>query len=237
MIKDGREMYVKKLFDLLQQADLDGYQDYADKQVWMISKLYNPEGIAPIFDVISGRSGASESFSLHVRDVFNNTLLGIKQEGMADAMVNYYLSASEIEQAKLWSVVSPHSQTMVALSADAYQNGSLDQFQKYSQALAHINSVDAVEGMLELRSHVDYSQEYFTDLVSVSVQRYHNMETLLKLEGYLGNPQKDLNTRLLAADGLLAVKESEQARTILQKAIDSAGYNDTAIVSYISSRM
>jgi len=237
MIKDGRGMYVKKLFDILQQADFDGYKDYADKQVWMISKLSNPEGIAPIFDVISGRSGASESFSNHVRDVFNNTLLGIKQEGMDDAMANYYLSASETEQAKLWSVVSLHSQTLVVLSVDAYQNGATDHFQKYSQAMAGVNSLDAVEGLLELRSQVDYSQDYFSEMINRLTQRYHNMETLHKFEDYLRDPQKDLNTRLLAADGLLAVKESEQARYILQKAIDAAGYGDAEIVAYIHSRL
>lgn len=237
MIKDGRTMYVKKLFEILQQADFDGYKDYADKQVWMISKLSNPEGIAPIFDVISGRSGASESFSDHVRDVFNKTLLGIKQAGMDDAMANYYLSASETEQAKLWNVVSLHSQTLVELSVYAYQSGVTEQFHKYSQALASVNSLDAVEGLLQLRSQVDYSQDYFSDMVNRLTQRYHNMETLHKFEDYLRDPQKDLNTRLLAADGLLAVKESEQAHYILQKAIDSAGYGDADVAAYISSRL
>lgn len=237
MIKDGRGMYVKKLFDLMQQADLDGYQDYADKQAWIISKLSNPEGIAPIFDVISGRSGASENFSAHVLDVFNHTLLGIKQEGMSEAMVNYYLSASEPEQAKLWNVVSLNSQSLVQLSVNAYQNGAMEQFQKYSQTLTSVNSLDAVEGVLELRSQVDYSQDYFSAMVSKLSQRYSNAETLHKFEDYLRDPEKDLNTRLLAADGLLAVKESEQARYILQKAVDSVGYGDAEIAAYINSRL
>lgn len=238
MIKDGRAMYVKKLFDILQQADFDGYEDYAAKHVWMISKLTNPEGIAAIFDVISQRSRPSERFAAHVRNVFNNTLLGTKQQKeMTDAMVHYYLSASDVEQEKLWGVMSLHSESLVALSVDAYQNGSMDQFKKYSQTLASVNSVGAVEGVLELAASVNYPQDYFTAMISTLTQRYHNLETLRKMEDYLRDPGLDSRTRIVAADGLLAVKESEQARYILEKALQSTSYEDADIVAYISARL
>jgi len=237
MIQDGRDMYVKKLFDILQQADMDGYQDYAAKHVWMISKLKNPQGTTAIFDVMSGRSGSSERFAAHVRNVFNNTLLGIKREGMTDTMVEYYQSANATEQANLWAVISLHSESLVALSKDAYENGDLSQFKHYSQALVDINSVGAVEGVLNLASEVDYSQEYFSDIISAIAQRFNNLETLHKLEDYLRNPNAHKRTRMVAAEGLLAVKDSGQARYILEKALNSNSYEDAEIVAYISARL
>ncbi len=238
MIKDGRGMYVKKMFDILQQADIDGYQDYAAKHAWMISKLDNPQGIAAIFDVVSGRSGSSERFAEHVRTVFNNTLAGTKQQSaMTDAMVDYYLSADDTEQQNLWGVVSMHSETLGALAKSAYENGNLNQFKKYSQALADINSVGAVEGTLELVGEVDYSEEYFIDMISTLSQRFNNLETLRKLEDYLRNPHADRRVRIVAAEGLLAVKDSVQARYILEKAANSSSYEDSEIVAYISARL
>jgi hypothetical protein len=238
MIKDGRGMYVQKLFDILQQADLDGYYDYAAKHTWMISKLKNPQGIGAIFDVMSGRSGASDRFAAHVRNVYNNTLLGTKQRPeMTDAMVNYFVSANATEQANLWGVMALHAESLVALSEQAYASGNVNQFREFSQALADINSVDAVEGMLELVSKVDYSQEYFFDRIRESAQRYNNLETLHKLEDYLRNPNVDMRTRIVATEGLLAVKDLEQARYILQKALNSSRYEDSEIVAYISARL
>lgn len=238
MIKDGRGMYVKKLFDILQQADIDGYQDYAAKHTWMISKLHNPQGIAAVFDVMSGRSGSSERFADHVRNVFNNTLVGTKQDSaMTGAMVDYYLSADDTEQKNLWAVISMHSETLGALAKSAYDNGNLNQFKKFSQALAGINSVGAVEGTLELVGEVDYSQEYFADMIGTLTRRYNNLETLRKLEDYLRNPHADMRTRMVAAEGLLAVKDSEQARYILEKALTSNSYEDSEIVAYISARL
>lgn len=238
MIKDGRGMYVQKLFDVLQQADMDGYYDYAAKHTWMISKLKNPQGISAIFDVMSGHSGASDRFATHVRNVYNNTLLGTKQRPeMTDAMVDYFVSANATEQANLWGVMALHAESLVALSQQAYETGSFDQFKKYSQALADINSVGAVEGMLELVSKVDYSQEYFINRVRESTQRFNNLETLHKLEDYLRNPHVDMRTRIVAAEGLLAVKGLEQARYILEKALNSNSYEDSEIVAYISARL
>jgi hypothetical protein len=238
MIKDGRGMYVKKLFDILQQADIDGYQDYAAKHAWMISKLKNPQGIAAIFDVMSGRSGSSQRFADHVRNVFNNTLVGTKQHSaMTDAMVDYYLSADGTEQENLWGVISMHSESLGALAKSAYENGNLNQFKKYSQSLAGINSVAAVEGTLELVGKVDYSQEYFIEMISTLTRRFNHLETLRKLEDYLRNPHADSRTRIVAAEGLLAVKESEQARFILEKALKSNSYEDSEIVAYISARL
>lgn len=238
MIRDGRSMYVQKLFDILQQADLDGYHDYAAKHTWMISKLKNPQGITAVFDVMSGRSGASNRFAAHVRNVYNNTLLGTKQHpDMTDTMVSYYLSADATEQENLWDVMALHSESLVALSTTAYENGSVDQFRKYSQSLADVNSVDAVEGMLELVAKVDYSQEYFVELIRASTQRYNNLETLHKLEDYLRNPDADRRTRIVAAEGLLALKDLEQARYILEKALNSSRYEDSEVVAYISARL
>jgi hypothetical protein len=238
MIKDGRGMYVKKLFDILQQADMDGYQGYAAKHVWMISKLKNPQGIAAILDVVSGRSGSSERFADHVRNVFNNTLVGTKQHSaLTDAMVDYYLSADDTEQDNLWGVISKHSESLEALAKSAYENGNLNQFKKYSQALASINSVAAVEGTLELVGEVDYSQKYFIDMISTLTQRYNNLETLRKLEDYMRNPHAHRRTRIVAAEGLLAVKESAQARYMLEKVLKSGNYEDSEIVAYISARL
>jgi hypothetical protein len=238
MIKDGRGMYVNKLFEILQRADLDGYQDYAAKHTWMISKLKNPQGIAAIFDVMSGRSGASEGFAAHVRNVFNNTLLGTKQHSdMTDAMVNYYLSADVSEQENLWGAISLHSESLAALAKNAYDNGNVNQFKAYSQNLADINSVRAVENILELASKVDYLQDYFVALVSTSTQRFNSLETLRKLEDYLRNPNVPMRARIVAAEGLLSVKEMESARNILETALNSNSYEDSEIVAYISARL
>ena len=237
MITDGRDMYVKKLFDILQQADLDGYRDYAEKHTWMISKLKNPGGIAAIFDVVSGRSGASERFAAHVQNVFNNTLLGIKQKGMTGAMVDYYLTADETVQEKLWGIMSLHAQSLVALSKEAYQKSGFNQFKKYSETLASISSIDAIEGELKLVSEVDYPQEYFIDMIRTSARRFNNLETLHKLEDYMRNPHLDMRTRLTAAEGLLAVKDSAQARYILEKVLRSSRYEDSEIIAYISARL
>jgi len=237
MLKDGRPMYVKKLFDVLQQADLDGYHDYAAKHAWMISGLRNPQGIVALFDVISGRSGASQEFSNHVSTVFNNTLLGIQQEGMTEAMANYYLTADTTEQQNLWGVLSLHSESLMLLANKAYQDGDLNRFRKFSQTISEINSVGAVEHMLKLVSKADYSQEYFIGIMRASTQRFNNLEVLHKLEDYLRNPDVDMRSRIVAAEGLLAVKDMDGARYILEKALNSSSYEDAEIVAYIGARL
>ena len=238
MMKDGRYMYVKKLFDILQEADFNGYEDYAYKHAWMISKLKNPEGIAPIFDIISGHSGPSASFAAHVRNVFVNTLLGMKHdEGMAIAIMDYYLSASETEQNKLWDIVSLHPDSLVALSIEAHENGATNQFSKYSQALSNVRSMDAVEGILKLSANIPGSSEYFIELIRGNVVKQNNSETLHKLEDYLRDPQRDRQTRIVAAEGLLAVKETQQARYILEKAVNASDYDDSDIIAYINARL
>ncbi len=237
MINDGRAMYVKKLFDILQQADMDGFQEYAARQAWMISKLENLQGIEALFDVMSGRSGASERFAAHVRSVFNNTLLGINREGMAQAMVSYYAAAGAAEQQNLWSVISLHSESLMMLSKNAYEGGDLNHFKKYSEAMAAINSVSVIGHMLELASQVDYPKEYFVDMMRTSTQRFNNVEVFQQLEVRLLDPKADMGSRIVAAEGLLAVKNYESARFILEKALNSGNYEDSELAAYISARL
>jgi hypothetical protein len=156
---------------------------------------------------------------------------------MTDAMVNYYLSADAAEQENLWGTISLHSESLATLAKSAYEIGDINQFKKYSQTLAGINSVEAIESTLDLVSEVDYSQEYFIAMISEISQRYNSMETFRKLEDYLRNPNVDRRTRIVAAEGLLAVRVSEQARYILEKALNSNSYEDSEIAAYISARL
>jgi len=143
----------------------------------------------------------------------------------------------EIEQSNLWDIVALHSESLVALAQNAYDVGDINQFKKYSQTLADINSVSAIEGILDLVANVDYSQDYFATMISSTTQRYNNMEVLRKLEDYLRNSSTPRRTRIVAAEGLLAVKNLEYARYILDKTLNSSRYEDSEIVTYISARL
>lgn len=123
------------------------------------------------------------------------------------------------------------------LANKAYQDGDLNRFRKFSQTISEINSVGAVEHMLKLVSKADYSQEYFIGIMRASTQRFNNLEVLHKLEDYLRNPDVDMRSRIVAAEGLLAVKDMDGARYILEKALNSSSYEDAEIVAYIGARL
>jgi len=238
LIKDGRSAYVANVFDAIQAAEQKGYEQFARQLTWVVSKLDNPLGVSPVLDVIVGRADASSAYADHVSRLFAKTVPNISDKAfVAEVMSDYYLSANDTEKNKLWDVVSQHPDALVLLAAQASTDGQSYNMEKYATAITQLPAVRAIDGVMELRRSIDQSPGYFIDLIRGVAQNNTNAKTFNRLEIYLQDPNVSAESRLLAAEGLLAIKDNRHARQILDKVLNQSNYNDTELLSYISGRL
>jgi len=238
IINNGRPEFVTKIFDLIYNAQKNGYDNFARQLTWVISKLENHDGIQPILDTISGRSSTSPEFSAHVSNVFSKVVYNLPDSPKAaEVIAKYYQEANEQEQQKLWQAVSQHSDTLVMLGAYADRNGQIYVVQKYASAISELPNLQAVDGLVKLHMSVEYSPDYLAGMLKENVVKNPTFKVLHKLEDYMRDPDVPLGSRIFAAEGLLSVKENRQARYILEKAVDSSQEVDPELQAYISGRL
>jgi len=238
LINNGRPEFVSKIFDVLYQARQNGYHHFAQQLTWVISKLENPDGIKPILDTITGRKLTSPELATHVANVYSKVVRIIPDSSKAAPVITeYYLQANSAEQQKLWPVVSQHGRTLVTLAIDADKNGQNYNLQKYSKAIAELPHLNAVDSLMQLHTSVEYSPEYLKNMLSSKVADNPTIKVLHKLEDYMRNPNVKIESRIFAAEGLLAVRENRQARYILEKVINNTEETDTELQAYIGGRL
>lgn len=239
MVRDGRAMYIAKILEVMQQVYIDGNVSFAVRNMWMISKLKNSDGVHAILDVITGKTSAPAEFISHSKKVaINTSLVKQKDEVFTQVLVDYYINASQRERTYLQDMMMKNNKGLVLLATNAYENGRVNEFNEYADILVNLNGIQAVEGIMELQFAVNYQTDYYIGLMHQAANKNLNSQTLQRLEDYLRNPEFDMQIKIVAAEGLLSVKEqSKQAKYILEKAISSVSYDDAEIVSYISARM
>lgn len=238
LINNGRPEFVNKIFDLLYGAKQSGYHHFAQQLTWVISKLENPAGIAPILDTITGRKLTNPELSVHVTNVYSKVVRVMPDSSKAASVITeYYLQANSVEQQKLWPVVSQHGRTLVTLAIDADKNGQNYNLQKYSKAMTELPHLNAVDSLIQLHTAVEYSPDYMKEMLARRVTDNPTIKVLHKLEDYMRDPDVKLESRIFAAEGLLAVRENRQARYILEKVINNTEDVDAELQAYIAGRL
>lgn len=238
LVLNGRPEFVDKVFDAIYDAKQRGYENFAYQLSWVISKLENPEGIKPILDTITGRKTTSPELSSHVTSIYSKVVRTIPDSSKAASIIaDYYLQANSAEQQKLWPVVRQHGTTLVKLAVAADQNGQTNNVQKYAEAMTGLPHLNAVDSLMQLHLAVDYSPQYMKDLLANRVVDNPTIKVLHRLEDYMRNPSVKLESRLFAAEGLLAVRQNRQARYILEKVISNTQDPDVELQAYIGGRL
>ena len=238
LINNGRPEFVNKVFDLIYRANQSGYHHFSQQLTWVISKLENPRGIEPILDTITGRTLTSPELSTHITSVYSKVVRVLPEESKAGAIIsNYYMQANSREQQLLWPVVRQHGDTLVKLAVQANENGQNFNVQKYAEAMTDLPHLNAVDALMKLHTAVEYSPAYMSDMLSKRVADNPTIKVLHKLEDYMRNPLVKLESRLFAAEGLLAVRQNREARYILDKVINSTHEPDAELQAFIAGRL
>ena len=238
LMNNGRPELVAKIFEVIYKAQENGYYNIARQLTWVISKLENQAGIQPILDIIVGRAPAAPDYADHVSSVFSKVVHNIPEsESVANLMASYYQSASVQEQQRLWGVVSRHEDTLVMLAANADRNGQNFEVEKYANAIAALPNQQAVDGLMKLHISVEYSPDYLPGMLAENVKENPTIKVLHKLEDYMRDPEVNIESRIFAAEGLLAVRENRQARYILEKVINNPQYTESELQAYIGGRL
>lgn len=238
LVTNGRPEFVAKIFDVIYRAKESGYENFSRQLTWVISKLENPRGIEPILDTITGRKPTSPENAAHISSVYSKVVRSMQDSSKAATIIaNYYQQSNSAEQQKLWPVVSQHGNTLVALAVDANKNGQNYDVQKFAEAMTQLPHLNAVNSLMQLHTSIEYSPNYMRDMLSKRVADNPTIKVLHKLEDYMRNPAVKLESRLFAAEGLLAVRQNRQARYILQKVIDNTQDPDVELQAYIGGRL
>jgi len=237
LVKNGSDAHIRQLMRSLQNLAVSGAAPLASQLNWTLTKLKNPKGIAPIMDALV-QTGAATEFNEQLHTVLKNMVAGMGyDEEMALEIVDYYGRSDPQAKDRLKDIVYQNPAVLAGLASRAYSDGFHSEFQQYAKAIAQVNNVSAVDGLMKLQKQVAYSPEYFVELMHGLIENKSNSENLRRLEDYLRNTDSDLNTKIIAAEGLLAVQQNREAGYILEKVINSSSYDDTEIVTYIHSRL
>jgi hypothetical protein len=238
LMNNGRPESVSKIFEIIYKAQQNGHENFAWQLTWVISKLENHAGIQPVLDTISGRAVTGPGYAEHVSSVFSKVAHNIPEpEAVGELIASYYQAASAQEQQRLWEVVSKHEDTLVTLAANAVSNGQHYDVQKYAGAIAKLPELQAVDGLLKLHINTEYSPEYLGNLLAENVKSNPTIKVLHKLEDYMRDPDVPIDSRIFAAEGLLAVRNNRQARYILEKVINNPQSADPQLQAYIGGRL
>lgn len=238
LMLNGRPELVDKMFDIISKAQQAGHENFAWQLTWVISKLNNPAGITPILDTISGRAAAGPGYADHVASIFSKVVNHMEDsEQIASLMADYYQSASAEEQQRLWEAVGKHGDTLVMLATTADRNGQHYELQQYANAIAKLPHLQAADALVKLHVSTEYSPEYLANLLGETVKSNPTIKVLHKLEDYMRDPNVPMESRIFAAEGLLAVKNNRQARYILEKVVNNSQADDPQLQAYIGGRL
>ena len=91
--------------------------------------------------------------------------------------------------------------------------------------------------MMQLHTSVEYSPDYLQGMLSDRVADNPTIKVLHKLEDYMRDPNVKIESRIFAAEGLLAIKQNRQARYILEKVINNTQEPDAELQAHIGGRL
>lgn len=238
LMENGRPEQVTKIFEVIYKAQENGYDNFARQLTWVVSKLHNNAGLQPILDTIAGRTAAGPGYADHVSNVFSKVVHNIPEsEDAAKLIASYYQNASMQEQQRLWHVVSKHEDTLVLLAANAERNGQNYEIQKFANAISALPNQQAVDGLMKLHISVEHSPDYLAGMLEENIKINPTIKVLHKLEDYMRDPDVNIESRIFAAEGLLAIRDNRQARYILEKVINNPQYADPELQAYIGGRL
>ena len=79
--------------------------------------------------------------------------------------------------------------------------------------------------------------QYMKQMLTGRVVDNPTIKVLHRLEDYMRNPTVKLESRIFAAEGLLAVRQNRQARYILEKVVNNTREPDVELQAYIGGRL
>jgi len=74
-------------------------------------------------------------------------------------------------------------------------------------------------------------------MLAENVRKNPTVKVLRKLEDYMRDPEVNIESRIFAAEGLLAVRENRHARYMLEKVIKNTQYANPELQAYIGGRL
>lgn len=238
VIRKGEVNSYEKLLAVLQAYDNAGQRDFVLRQIDLLSGIMSPDTLQPTLDLALGRTNASPGLQARVGELMMTRMVSLPEdEEVTRRLIDYYYNASDVEANAVWDLISKHGSSLVTIAIEADQRGETDIVDKVFDSVQNLRGDTAVESIMALYNKVARPQQTFSDAIIDVVKRDASVDTLHRLENYLRGENVSRSIKLVAAEGLLAVKDNQQARYILEKMIQSNDYNDAEIVSYISGRM
>jgi hypothetical protein len=238
MLKTGRRDYTELFIELVKEAEAGGYGKYAYNLSYALTSPEEAGAVVPMLDLVVGRNPASTTLTSQMEKVLAKTFKHSPDQQLLDEeLADYYLAANKTEQDKLWKFVQGQNDSLVALTINAYENGDSANVDRFTAALTDIPKASVVDNLIELHQRMDYPPEYFADLMQTMVKKNPNREILHRVEDYVRDQGNDLQTRIIAVEGLLAAKDTEQGSYILNKMLTPPINTDAEILSYINGRL
>jgi hypothetical protein len=238
MLKTGRRDYTELFIELVKEAESGGYDKYAYNLSYALTSPKEAGAVIPMLDLVVGRNPASSTLTAQMEKVLTKTIKHYPdQQLLDDELADYYLAANQTERDKLWKFIQGQNDSLVALTVNAYKNGDSASVDRFTAALTEIPKASVVDNLIELHQRMDYPPEYFADLMQTVVKKYPNRDILHRVEDYVRDQSNDLQTRIIAVEGLLAAKDTEQGRYILDKMLTPPINTDAEILSYINGRL
>lgn len=238
VIRKGNAQSYEALLHELQSYDETGMRDFVLRQVDLLSGIIAPDTLQPTLDLALGHTNASLQLQTRVRQVMLRRMESLPEdEEITRQLIDYYYNASDVDADLVWQLLSRNSSSLIMIALDAELRAETDVVEKAVNALKATPSAVAINAIMKLYDKINRPQQYFIDAIISVVTRDPGIDALHQLENNLRATDQSLQGRIVAAEGLLAVKDNEQSRYILEKMIQSSDYSDAEVVSYINGRL
>ena len=238
VIITGRSQSYTKLLEVLQAYDTVGQSDYVFRQINLLTDIIAPESLQPTLDLALGHTNASIQLQSRVKLILQARMVYLPEdEEITRQLVDYYYNAVESEADEVWQLISRHGFSLVTIAKEADERGETNVVDKVFRSIENMRGDVAVQSILALQSKLDRPLPFFIEAMTKVVTKEPSVDALQRLENMLRDTTATREARMMAAEGLLAVKDTRQSRDILEKMMQSEDYADAELVSYISARL
>lgn len=236
--RNGNPDYLRTINRMIQTIASSGDTLFATGIVQTFESASKPAALIPMIELAVGRTGAGDDIRQTTISAVTGMLNRIQDTTVvAGELLALYYASEPDEQVAIWTILSGHSETMRVFANQAHHDGNTHLVDTAVTALIDSTHESAVDALLLLQQQLDYPQDYFVDKLSRLVSKPDNLRLLNRLADYLHKPDIPLQSKIIAAEGLLSASGSREARLMLEKMAESTSYEDAEIVSYINGRL
>lgn len=199
-----------------------------------------PQTARAVFDTLAGRSDIqlSESVEIALVDAVNAHASGRVDGGsQAQLLADYMETGDSGVRESLWPLLknNPRALMLTALKADAQGEGELSA--RCGSALAQLSPGDWVTTAMQVVDDDSNNLQWLSTRLSGDLRTEKREQWVEPLADYLFAPDSSDNMRLLAARGLLAVRDEPRVMELLQAAAEIAqlNNNDAGLYALVSA--